>query len=132
MNKALIIILSTVALDAIGIGLIFPILPALLREVTHSGQVDILYGVMLAIIQHNLKKLLAYHSIENIGIIGIGIGFGALIFNRRYRYGGLGGGIWYGRKRRETYDEDNGIQENITQAENMLNRAILKYDRRDD
>ena len=37
-----------------------------------------LYGVMLAIIQHNLKKLLAYHSIENIGIIGIGIGMGAL------------------------------------------------------
>ncbi len=49
MNKALIIILSTVALDAVGIGLIFPILPALLREVTHSGQVDLLYGVMLAI-----------------------------------------------------------------------------------
>ncbi|NCP85720.1 MAG: hydrogenase, partial [Bacteroidetes bacterium] len=32
----------------------------------------------LAIIQHNLKKLLAYHSIENIGIIGIGIGLGTL------------------------------------------------------
>lgn len=37
-----------------------------------------IYGVMLAIIQHNLKKLLAYHSIENIGIIGIGIGVGCL------------------------------------------------------
>ncbi|MBI9066355.1 MAG: hypothetical protein JEZ09_03615 [Salinivirgaceae bacterium] len=37
-----------------------------------------LYGVILAIIQHNLKKLLAYHSIENIGIIGIGIGLGCL------------------------------------------------------
>ncbi|MCK9304644.1 MAG: hypothetical protein M0P27_04540 [Bacteroidales bacterium] len=37
-----------------------------------------LYGVMLAIVQHNLKKLLAYHSIENIGIIGIGIGVGCL------------------------------------------------------
>lgn len=37
-----------------------------------------LYGVALAIIQHNLKKLLAYHSIENIGIIGIGIGIGCL------------------------------------------------------
>jgi formate hydrogenlyase subunit 3/multisubunit Na+/H+ antiporter MnhD subunit len=36
------------------------------------------YGVMLAILQHNLKKLLAYHSIENIGIIGIGIGLGTL------------------------------------------------------
>ncbi|HEX5171832.1 MAG TPA: proton-conducting transporter membrane subunit [Cyclobacteriaceae bacterium] len=37
-----------------------------------------IYGVMLAIIQHNLKKLLAYHSIENVGIIGIGIGLGTL------------------------------------------------------
>ena len=33
---------------------------------------------MLAILQHNLKKLLAYHSIENIGIIGIGIGLGCI------------------------------------------------------
>jgi hydrogenase-4 component B len=37
-----------------------------------------IYGVMLAIIQHNLKKLLAYHSVENIGIIGIGIGIGCI------------------------------------------------------
>jgi formate hydrogenlyase subunit 3/multisubunit Na+/H+ antiporter MnhD subunit len=36
------------------------------------------YGVILAIIQHNLKRLLAYHSIENIGIIGIGIGIGCI------------------------------------------------------
>lgn len=36
------------------------------------------YGVMLAIVQHNVKKLLAYHSIENIGIIGIGIGLGCI------------------------------------------------------
>ena len=37
-----------------------------------------IYGVMLATIQHNLKKLLAYHSVENIGIIGIGIGIGCI------------------------------------------------------
>jgi formate hydrogenlyase subunit 3/multisubunit Na+/H+ antiporter MnhD subunit len=37
-----------------------------------------IYGVMLATIQHNLKKLLAYHSIENIGIIGMGIGLGCI------------------------------------------------------
>lgn len=37
-----------------------------------------LYGVILAIIQHNLKKLLAYHSIENIGIIGMGIAIGCI------------------------------------------------------
>jgi len=35
-------------------------------------------GVILAIVQHDVKKLLAYHSIENIGIIGIGIGLGVI------------------------------------------------------
>jgi NADH:ubiquinone oxidoreductase subunit 5 (subunit L)/multisubunit Na+/H+ antiporter MnhA subunit len=44
------------------------------------------YGVMLAIIQHNVKKLLAYHSIENIGIIGIGIGLGCLGLGMRNPY----------------------------------------------
>ena len=37
-----------------------------------------LYGVMLAIVQHDLKRLLAYHSIENIGIIGMGLGIGCI------------------------------------------------------
>jgi hydrogenase-4 component B len=37
-----------------------------------------IYGVLLATVQHNIKRLLAYHSIENIGIIGIGIGIGAI------------------------------------------------------
>lgn len=40
-----------------------------------------LYGVMQAILQHDLKKLLAYHSIENIGIIGIGAGVGIIGMN---------------------------------------------------
>ncbi|MEO8584979.1 MAG: proton-conducting transporter membrane subunit [Acidobacteriota bacterium] len=35
-------------------------------------------GVVLALAQHDLKRLLAYHSIENIGIILIGLGVGAL------------------------------------------------------
>jgi hydrogenase-4 component B len=33
-------------------------------------------GVLYALSQHDLKKLLAYHSVENIGIILIGIGVG--------------------------------------------------------
>lgn len=37
-----------------------------------------IYGVANAIAQHDLKKLLAYHSIENIGILGMGIGIGML------------------------------------------------------
>ncbi len=49
MNKPLIVILSAVTLDAIGIGLVFPILPALLREVSHTDDVATLYGVLLAL-----------------------------------------------------------------------------------
>lgn len=37
-----------------------------------------LYGIMYAITQNDIKKLLAYSSIENIGIIGTGIGIGML------------------------------------------------------
>ncbi|MFA5138564.1 MAG: proton-conducting transporter membrane subunit [Elusimicrobiota bacterium] len=33
-------------------------------------------GVLFALAQHDLKKLLAYHSVENIGIIAIGLGLG--------------------------------------------------------
>ncbi len=40
--------------------------------------VSAVLGVIYAIAQHDLKTLLAYHSVENIGIIGIGIGFGLL------------------------------------------------------
>ncbi len=49
MNKALIVILATIALDAIGAGLIFPILPDLLAEVTGSRDIGLLYGVLLAV-----------------------------------------------------------------------------------
>ncbi len=37
-----------------------------------------LYGIMMAIVQTDLKKLLAYSTIENVGIIGIGIGLGCM------------------------------------------------------
>lgn len=35
-------------------------------------------GVLFALAQHDLKRLLAYHSVENIGIIAIGLGIGLL------------------------------------------------------
>ena len=37
-----------------------------------------LLGVMYALAQHDLKRLLAYHSVENIGIIMLGLGIGLL------------------------------------------------------
>ncbi|MEW6427190.1 MAG: proton-conducting transporter membrane subunit [Thermodesulfobacteriota bacterium] len=42
------------------------------------GAVSGLLGVLFAICQHDIKRLLAYHSIENIGIILLGIGIALL------------------------------------------------------
>ena len=42
------------------------------------GVVSGLAGVLHALAQHDLKRLLAYHSVENIGIIALGIGLGLL------------------------------------------------------
>jgi formate hydrogenlyase subunit 3/multisubunit Na+/H+ antiporter MnhD subunit len=39
-----------------------------------AGSVSAILGVIYALKEHDLKRLLAYHSIENIGIILIGIG----------------------------------------------------------
>lgn len=43
------------------------------------GAISALLGVMYALMQHDIKELLAYHSVENIGIILMGLG-AALIF----------------------------------------------------
>jgi hydrogenase-4 component B len=43
------------------------------------GAASSLLGVLYALAEHDLKRLLAYHSVENIGIILLGIG-SALIF----------------------------------------------------
>jgi hydrogenase-4 component B len=38
------------------------------------GAVSAVLGVAFALAQHDLKRLLAYHSVENIGIIAMGVG----------------------------------------------------------
>jgi len=40
------------------------------------GTASAVLGVIYALGQHDLKRLLAYHSVENIGIILMGLGFG--------------------------------------------------------
>ncbi len=42
------------------------------------GAISGILGVAFALGQHDLKRLLAYHSIENVGIILLGIGIGTL------------------------------------------------------
>ena len=58
--------------------------------------ISALWGVLYAITQHDIKRLLAYHSLENIGIIGIGIGIGLLgmVYNNPVvSLFGFGGGV---------------------------------------
>lgn len=43
-----------------------------------TGAVSTILGVAYALMEHNLKRLLAYHSIENIGIILIGLGLASI------------------------------------------------------
>lgn len=43
-----------------------------------AGSISSLLGVLYALMEHDLKRLLAYHSIENIGIIFLGLGVMAL------------------------------------------------------
>ncbi len=49
MNRPLIVIFTAICLDAVGIGLIFPILPRLLQEVTHSADIAFYIGIMTAL-----------------------------------------------------------------------------------
>jgi hydrogenase-4 component B len=43
-----------------------------------AGAVSAILGVAFALAQHDLKRLLAYHSVENIGIIAMGAGLALL------------------------------------------------------
>jgi hydrogenase-4 component B len=52
--------------------------------VVAAGGLSAVLGVLYALMQHDLKRLLAYHSVENIGIILLGLGAGmiALAYGR--------------------------------------------------
>ncbi len=45
-----------------------------------AGGVSALLGVLYALMEHDLKRLLAYHSVENIGIIFMGFGGSLLLY----------------------------------------------------
>jgi len=51
------------------------------------GAVSAVLGVLYALVEHDLKRLLAYHSVENIGIILLGLG-AAMLF-QTHRLGAL-------------------------------------------
>ena len=51
------------------------------------GTVSALLGVLYALMEHDLKRLLAYHSIENIGIILMGLGAALMFLRAQYPAG---------------------------------------------
>ncbi len=46
------------------------------------GLLSALGGVLYALVQHDLKRLLAFHSIENVGIVALGLGASVLFASR--------------------------------------------------
>lgn len=80
------------------LGLLDPLPAAAGWWFTAIGISSGLLGVIYALAQHDLKRLLAYHSVENIGIIMLGLGVGLL----GVRYGlpamaaaGFAGGLFH-------------------------------------
>ncbi|OFW27933.1 MAG: hydrogenase 4 subunit B [Acidobacteria bacterium RIFCSPLOWO2_02_FULL_65_29] len=53
------------------------------------GTISAVLGVLYALQQHDLKRLLAFHSVENIGIILIGVGLAMIL----WRQEGVGGAL---------------------------------------
>jgi hydrogenase-4 component B len=52
-----------------------------------AGAVSAVIGVLYALMEHDLKRLLAYHTVENVGLIAMGIGL-ALTF-RSYGFAAI-------------------------------------------
>ncbi|HEV8336846.1 MAG TPA: hydrogenase 4 subunit B [Candidatus Polarisedimenticolia bacterium] len=48
------------------------------------GAASALLGVLYALMEHDLKRLLAYHSVENVGIIFMGVGLGLLLHSNGF------------------------------------------------
>ncbi len=48
MNPAFAVTLAIVAIDSVGIGLVMPVLPGLLRHLAHTDRVATLYGALMA------------------------------------------------------------------------------------
>ncbi len=81
MLKMAIYGLVRMDLGLLGIKHLVPVMGAVILVL---GAVSALFGVLHALMQHEPKRLLAYHSIENIGIILIGFGLSILFFTTHH------------------------------------------------
>jgi DHA1 family tetracycline resistance protein-like MFS transporter len=89
-NRPLVVIFAAIGLDAIGIGLIFPILPRLIEDVTHArnvapyiGVLTALYAVMqfvFAPVLGALSDRLGRRPVLLISLAGAAVNYGAMAF----------------------------------------------------
>ena len=61
--------------------------PAMYMMLMVIGAVTVLTAVMMALVQHDLKRLLSYHAVSQVGYMVLGIGTGTAI--------GLAGGLFH-------------------------------------
>src|SRR5947209_4540136 len=90
MKSRLVVIYATIVLDAVGIGLVFPILPRLLEDVTHTqaiapyvGAITALYAVMQFIFAPMLGALsdtVGRRPVLLISIAGAAINYVVMAF----------------------------------------------------
>ena len=46
-----------------------------------AGSASALFGVLFAAVEHDIKRALAYHSVENVGIIVLGLGLSVVFMS---------------------------------------------------
>ena len=90
MNKPLVVIFAAIALDAVGIGLIFPILPRLLESVAHTQNTAPIIGIMIALyavmqfifapVLGALSDNLGRRPVLLISLVGAAINYVAMAF----------------------------------------------------
>ena len=61
--------------------------PAMYMMLMVLGAVTVITAVMMALVQHDLKRLLSYHAVSQVGYMVLGIGTGTAI--------GLAGGLFH-------------------------------------
>jgi len=66
---------------------VFVVTPGIRMMVMVIGAITILAAVMMALVQHDLKKLLAYHAVSQVGYMLLGIGTGTVV--------GIMGGLFH-------------------------------------
>jgi DHA1 family tetracycline resistance protein-like MFS transporter len=93
MTRALPLVYAAIVLDAVGIGLIFPILPSLLREVSPTGDAAAWIGVMMALyaamqfvfapVLGSLSDRFGRRPVLLVSLAGAALGYGLLAFSSR-------------------------------------------------